>query len=289
MFAAIGLWRRGRFVLAVIGSVAAAGAAGLVLYAFEAAPNELVVRTTKLALPHWPRTPRPLRVAAISDIHAGSPFVDEARLREIVRRTNARSPDIVVLLGDYVVYRTPGVRSLPPEKIAGVLKGLRTRAGVYAVLGNHDAWYGAARVRRALRSVGFTVLENRAADFSWAGRHVWVAGIADALTRHPDPARALARVPAGEPVLAITHNPNAFRRVPARVALTIAGHTHGGQVRLPLAGCVYASADRRFCRGHVVEGGRHLFVTTGIGTSILPARLGVPPEIRILELRAAGR
>jgi len=101
-----------------------------------------------------------------------------------------------------------------------------------------------------------------------------------------DVARALAAVTDSSPVIAITHNPDVFPQIQPRVALTLAGHTHGGQVRLPLIGAPIVPSDygQRFAAGHIVEGGRHLFVSTGLGTSDLPVRLGVPPTIFLLTI-----
>ena len=150
---------------------------------------------------------------------------------------------------------------------------------------DHDAPHG-ERVRGALTAAGIRVLENEAVRVGRDGQELWVVGLADLWTRRPDPAGALRAVPDGAPVVVLTHSPDVFPTIPARVALTLAGHTHGGQVVLPLIGPPIVPSDygRRYAAGHVVEGGRHLFVTTGIGTSIVPIRLGVPPEIAVLTL-----
>jgi predicted MPP superfamily phosphohydrolase len=157
------------------------------------------------------------------------------------------------------------------------------------VLGNHDGWYDAPRVRRALEGRGIRVLENESARLVWRGAPVWIAGLADLWTGQPDLAAALREVPGDAPVLLMTHSPDVFPGVPRRVALTLAGHTHGGQVRLPLLGRPVVPSDygQRYAAGEVVEGGRHLFVTTGLGTSIIPVRFGVPPQIAVLTLNAA--
>ena len=116
---------------------------------------------------------------------------------------------------------------------------------------------------------------------------LWAAGVSDWWTGHHDIKAALARVPDdGTPVLLLTHNPDIFPTVPSRVTLTLAGHTHGGQVRVPLFGPPIVPSDfgQRFVAGHIVEGGRHLYVATGVGTSILPVRFLVPPAVTILTL-----
>jgi predicted MPP superfamily phosphohydrolase len=118
---------------------------------------------------------------------------------------------------------------------------------------------------------------------AWA---FWLAGVGDLWTGTPDIEGTLRQVDTDYPVILFTHNPDIFPNVPARVSLTVAGHTHGGQVNLPLLGRPVVPSDfgQRYAYGHVVEGGRHLFVGGGVGTSIIPARFRVPPEIVILTL-----
>ena len=264
---------------------------GLVVLALDAVcvePARLVVREAEVRLPGWPAALAGLRVAVLSDLHAGAPHLGAQKRAEIVRRTNAARPDLVVLLGDYVVGREAGARFVEPEIIARELGELRAPLGVVAVLGNHDWWYNGGRVRRALEGAGLRVLENDAVGLNAKGRgpRLWVAGLGDLWSRSADPVAALRSVPSGEPVLLLTHNPDVFPEVPARVTLTLAGHTHGGQVRLPGWGTpiVPSRYGRRYAAGLVVEEGKRLFVTPGLGTSILPVRFGVPPEISLLTL-----
>jgi predicted MPP superfamily phosphohydrolase len=162
---------------------------------------------------------------------------------------------------------------------------------VFAVLGNHDRLFDAPRVRAALEAAGIRVLEDTASLVSTPSGPVWIAGLTDYWTGPHDVGRTLAAVSDSvTPVLLLTHNPDIFPRIPSRVMLTLAGHTHGGQVRLPLIGSpiVPSAYGQRYVRGLVVEGDRRLFVSTGIGTSDLPVRFGVPPTIFVLTLRAAA-
>ena len=251
-------------------------------------PARLLVRDARVRLPGWPVALAGLRVAVLSDLHAGAPHLGARKRREIVERTNASRPDLVVLLGDYVVGGEAGARFVEPEVLARELGGLRAPLGVFAVLGNHDWWYDGPRVRRALEAAGLHVLENEAIALAREdrGARFWVAGLGDLWTRPSDPAAALRSVPPGEPVLLLAHNPDVFPTVPVRVTLTLAGHTHGGQVKLPALGTpiVPSRYGRRYAAGLVVEDGKRLFVTPGLGTSILPVRFGVPPEISLLTL-----
>jgi predicted MPP superfamily phosphohydrolase len=253
------------------------------LWAFGIEPGMLVVRHPRMELPGWKSE---LRIAVLSDLHVGSPHVGLDKVRTIVEKTNAENPALVVLLGDFVIggpNRRGGVRGggfVEPELTAAELKKLRAPLGVYAVLGNHDWWYDGERVGKALRDAGITVLENRAVH---VGR-IWLGGIADFWTREPDVGGTLAQMTGDDPIVLITHNPDIFPEVPARVSLLLAAHTHGGQVNLPIVGRVVTTSRLGYVAGEYVERGRHLFVTTGIGTSILPVRFGVPPEIVILTV-----
>jgi hypothetical protein len=228
-----------------------------------------------------------VRVAILTDLHVGSPFNGLARLHEVVERTNAAGPDLICILGDLVIQGVIGGHFVAPEAIATELSRLRAPAGVVAVLGNHDGWFDHDRVRNALVRNGIRVLEDTAARLDTSAGPLWIAGISDLWTGRHDIAAALAAVEDDDvPIVLLTHNPDVFPQVPGRVALTLAGHTHGGQVRLPLVGrpIVPSRFGQRFAAGHVAEDGRQLFVATGVGTSILPVRFRVPPAVTILTL-----
>jgi uncharacterized protein len=263
-------------------------AAALLLWAFGIEPGLLAVSKEELAVPRWPERLSGFRVAVLTDLHVGAPHIDLAALDEVVRRTNAVEPDLVVILGDLVIDGVTGGTFVPPESIAAGLGRLSARRGVYAVLGNHDWWLDGPRVERALEGQGIVVLEDEATHLP-GEPGLWIAGISDAMTRAADVKKALAPITGDDPVLALTHNPDVFPDVPDRVSLTLAGHTHGGQVHVPLLGrpIVPSKFGQRFAAGHIVEGGRHLFVGVGVGTSILPVRLLVWPRIDVLTLKAA--
>jgi predicted MPP superfamily phosphohydrolase len=256
-------------------------------WGFVVEPCRLVVRRAAVPVHGFSR---PLRIVALADVHTGSPWNWTSNLRRVVARANAEGPDLVVLLGDYVIHGVLGGRFVPPEEIAPILGGLRARLGVVAVLGNHDGWLDAPRVERALESAGIPVLSNEARPLGDGEERFWVAGLADAWTSGASVTAALRDVPPEGPVLLLTHNPDVFPGVPDRVGLTLAGHTHGGQVSLPFFGppIVPSRFGQRYAAGLVEEDGRLLFVTTGIGTSIVPVRIGVPPEIAVLDTRPSG-
>jgi predicted MPP superfamily phosphohydrolase len=278
---------------------AAAGAvaprAGLAAYAGVVEPRRLVVRRRELALPGWPAELDGLRVALVSDLHSGAPYVKRARVRELAGRVRAEAPDLALLLGDFVDPEVVGGTEVDPRDVATPLADLGARLGTFAVLGNHDWRHGGERVRAALTGAGIAVLENDALPVAGAAAPLWLAGVADEITRRGDVPAALAPVPAGAAVLLLSHDPDVFPRVPLGVALTVAGHTHGGQINIPLLRrkAIPSRYGDRYHAGHIVEDGRHLYVTAGVGTSTLPLRLLRPPEAVILtltdEVRAATR
>lgn len=260
-------------------------AAILIAWAFWWEPRRLVVRDEGVALPCWRAAP--LRVAVVSDLHVGSPGKNVVQLDRVVQTINAGHPDLILLLGDFVIQDVIGGKFVSPEEIADHLRPLHAPRGVFAVLGNHDWWLGAPRVASALESAGVHVIDDRAVRMN----EFWLAGVSDLWEGPHDLARALAPIQDDAPVVLITHNPDLFPQVPNRVCLTLAGHTHGGQVALPLIGrpIVPSRYKQRYAIGHVHERGTDLFVTSGVGTSIVPVRFRVPPEVVFLTISGAPR
>jgi predicted MPP superfamily phosphohydrolase len=248
-------------------------------------PRLLVVHEVAVATWKWPAGHPPLRIVALADLHIGAPFIDAAKVETIVARVNALEPDVVVLLGDYVAHGVVGFRRTDFAEAVPALRQLRARDGIFAVLGNHDWWEAGPHIAALLRQAGVTVLENDAARIAGPAVY-WIAGIADDSTRRPDPLGTVASIPPGDPVIAIAHDPAVFADMPDRVAVTLAGHTHGGQVHLPFVGALLTAsrAPRAWAYGHIVDAGRDLVVTGGIGTSILPIRFNMPPEILLVTL-----
>jgi predicted MPP superfamily phosphohydrolase len=259
----------------------------LALWAFWWEPSSLRVVHRTITIAPWHAEHSGLRVAVLSDFHVGSPFLKLNALQKIVTTTNAQNPDLVLLLGDFI-RGGRGESVIPPEPIADALASLRAPAGVISVLGNHDWWYNGPRVRHALESRGIRVLDNEAIRVHYHGQTFWLCGLQDLWTRGDGVAATLAKVTDSEPVLMMMHNPDVFPRVPDRVSLTIAGHTHGGQVNLPVIGrpVVPSEFGQRYAYGLIEENGKKLFVTSGLGTSIIPVRFRVTPEIVILQLQA---
>jgi predicted MPP superfamily phosphohydrolase len=273
--------------------------AGMVLpgsaaYAAAEAAHDLVITNYKFTPPGWPAGRR-LTITAIADIHAGGPNMGIARVAEVVDAGNALRSDLIVVLGDYFATHRFVTEHVPPPAWAAELARLRAPLGVYSILGNHDWWYDISGVRRAFSKVHLPLMENDAVHIGEPGRRFWLAGLGDQLAHFISPgvfrgeddlAGTLAKVTTDDPVILLAHEPDIFTEVPERVSLTISGHTHGGQVRLPLVPPVWAPSEygARFAYGHIVERGRHMIVSGGLGCSVVPLRLGVPPEILRIEL-----
>ncbi|HTK85311.1 MAG TPA: metallophosphoesterase [Patescibacteria group bacterium] len=227
------------------------------------------------------------QIALLADPHVIWPWMTPARLAEIVEAINQLAPDVVLLLGDYVGTHLIG-RQIEPAAGIAPFKKLSARYGVYAVIGNHDI-SGPGNWPAALKDTGIPVLENRAL-FIDHGRF-WIAGLEDKRWQQPDVGKALGDVKDDNPVILMMHSPDSFPEVPESVVLTVAGHTHGGQIRFPFLGAVPlvvpSAFGSRYAYGHIIEGGRHLVVSGGIGTSGIPVRFLMPPEIVMVTLTAA--
>jgi predicted MPP superfamily phosphohydrolase len=284
-----------RAFLASLGA-GAVSSIGLSSYALAEPRFRLVVRPYRLTPIGWPAEGKPLRIAAIADIHACDPWMPVKRIERIVAKTNALKPDLTVLLGDYMTGAFPS-SPVAASEWGRALGKLKAPLGVYGVLGNHDWWHDPDEVRRAFSDNEIPLMENDAVLVRRDdGPAFWLAGLGDQWARplgrgkfegEDDLAGTLAQVrDDGNPVVLLAHEPDIFPDVPARVNLTLSGHTHGGQVAVPYFGrpIVPSAYGRRLAYGHVVEDDRHLIVSGGLGCSTLPVRVGVPPEIVLIEV-----
>jgi uncharacterized protein len=278
---------RRRILLGGLGLVALASSAPSAYAGAEALG--LVVTRYRLNPPAWPRG-RKLTITVIADLHAGGPNMGLRRVEEIVTVGNLLKSDIIVLLGDYFATHRFITEVVPPAAWSRALALLQAPLGVWAILGNHDWWHDIAGTRKALDAVGIPVLENDARLMGELPHRFWLAGLGDQLAYRRGHGRfegiddlpgTLARIDSDDPVILLVHEPDIFTEVSDRVALTLAGHTHGGQIRLPVIWPEFVPSmyGARFAYGHVIEQGRHMVVSGGLGTSWVPARLGVPPEI----------
>lgn len=183
----------------------------LSLWVFVIEPSSLTVHKETLHIPNWSQEHQGMKVAVLSDLHIGSPFAALDKLKRVVDQTNAEKPDIVVILGDFVITSVIGGKFVEPEPIAEVLKGLSAPLGVFAILGNHDWWYNGQRVTAALSQIGIVVLNNEARRVEYNGKPFWIDGVADKSSRKPDIDGSLEKVPTDEGVIIITHSPDILR------------------------------------------------------------------------------
>ena len=227
----------------------------------------------------------PLRAAWLCDLHYG-PFIGVGSVTAWVDATLELQPDIVLLGGDLV----DAVGRDDPRPLIDQLARLRAPLGVWSVWGNHDhrrlrTRGGIAAFEGALAEAGITTLRNHGVQVR---DDLYLAGLDDWREGRPDLTATLAGRPAGVPCLLLSHNPDALPRVPEDVDLTLCGHTHGGQVRLPFVGPIVTSSryGRRFAAGWV-RGPALGYVSRGLGVSQLPVRVMCPPELTDLTLSPA--
>jgi len=257
-------------------------------WSYWSAIADPVVREAEVALADWPAGAPPVRALLMSDLHVAGPDMPPERLARIVEQANALRPDIILIAGDFVSDKRASTSSYSFAEAVAPLAGLRSRLGTVAVLGNHDHWRNAAEARAALTRIGVRLLDNDAA----AVGPLAIGGLDDAFTNHQDPGAmmsAMRALPGARIVL--SHSPDPFPALPGDASLMLAGHTHCGQIRLPLIGAIStmsAYGDRYAC-GLIRENGRMLIVSAGLGTSILPLRLGAVPDMWLVRLGPGPR
>ncbi|MGO9675041.1 MAG: metallophosphoesterase [Methylocella sp.] len=291
---------RRAFLQSAAGAVWAMAGFGSYAFAFEPGLR-LKVASYNVAPPNWP-VGLTLRAVVLADIHACEPWMPAARIRSIAELSNALEPDIIFLLGDFSGGHTIMTGPVMPEEWGEALSVLRAPLGAYAVLGNHDWQHGplpnmpgddAVGVRNALIGAKIKVLENDAVRLTKQGRPFWVAGLGDQLAGPKgrrggvdDLPGTMALITDSAPVLMLAHEPFIFRRMPDRVALTLSGHTHGGQVNLPIAETRLMRAFGDLVYGHIVQKNRNLIISGGLGTSHAPVRFMRPPELVVVTIGA---
>jgi predicted MPP superfamily phosphohydrolase len=273
------------------------------VWAFVIEPGSLNVTHYDLKVKNWSPKLNGFKIVAVSDIHGGANFIDEEKLRKIVELANEQDADLIVLLGDYVSQQNLDFRKLhmPMATIADNLKGLRAKHGVYAIIGNHDGWYDRKIVRYELERVGLPVLENEAVSIEKNGERLRIVGLPDFMSgsvpeNNIPTAREGLKLLGNEEgkIIVLTHNPDDIAYVTEKASLSselvlfLAGHTHGGQCRFPIIGApvVPSAHKQKYAAGHVRDKNVDMFITTGIGTSLIPVRFMVPPEISVLNISA---
>jgi predicted MPP superfamily phosphohydrolase len=263
-------------------------------YSLLLEPSELQITHRTIPIHDLPRSLHGLRIAQVSDIHHG-PWFSMDRVRDVVRRTNAQKPDLIILTGDYV-YESP--RYIAP--VIDALAALQAEIGTVGILGNHDWWDGGRPMKAAFSRHGLPLIDNTRVILTpdrkllpTASEGLCIAGVGDLWEDVPDYHAALGNLPPAMPRLLLAHNPDAaedprFLAINQRVDLMISGHTHGGQVWIPGFGTPILPSrfGQKYASGLVQGPACPVFISRGIGLSGLPIRFGVPPEIVILELLA---
>lgn len=300
--------------------IAALSTMSTAAYAVGIEPFRLRVQHHYLTPPNWPKDLH-LTAALIADPHICDPWMGLDRVRFIVERTNELKPDIILMLGDYVADHKMQYGPIPPQAWADQFGNLSAPLGTHAILGNHDWWddkeaqlsgSGPTKYGQALLNAGIPLYQNRAARIEKDGHPFWVAGLEDQMALGPNLKRkrktmqglddlsgTLAQITDDAPVLLMAHEPDIFDDVPSRVSLTVSGHTHGGQINCFGYRPGYpARHGKKYPYGHYVEYSgsklvrhlglsaepRHLVVSGGLGCSLLPVRIGVPPEVTLVHL-----
>jgi uncharacterized protein len=248
------------------------------------AATPFTVNEERIWLDALPKVFSGLNIVQISDIHHGLFFSQES-LIEVVQQANCLKPDILALTGDFVTYSRANI-----APAAEILGQLRARYGVLAVLGNHDFRVDAEAVTSALQRNHIEVLRNRHIGLRFCGESIYLAGVDD-YGYGADLRSALRGVPRDAVTVLLAHNPRIITRA-ARfgVSLVLSGHTHGGQVNLPLLGTVYGRSPERlrYKIGWDRLENTQIYVSRGIGTIVLPWRFRCPAEITRLELLPGG-
>lgn len=256
-------------------------------------PYRLTTEHARIELPQWSAEAKPLRVVLLADLH---PFPwDGAWMDRVVKEAVAQQPDLILLLGDFR-NAVDHDKTMPPQELADRLAPLSKAAPVFFVTGNHEWGTWCADMVRAMQKKGFFSLENKTIRFSLSdGRQLDLRGepcFGSRIRRHFAPPKEID--PADPPLLAVVHDPLDFLRCNTKADAVVAGHTHGGQVCLPdgypLGSLGYMWTPDMLRAGlKTTKSGDPLYISRGIGMSVLPFRLNCPPEISVIELAGKGQ
>lgn len=252
----------------------------------------LKVTSYRLASARWPADLLPIKIAFLSDLHVGCMSVPLEKVDAIVAQVNALQPDLILLGGDFVVggRAKTDPRYIKPSAIAEKLKKLKAPLGVISVLGNHDWRHDGEEIRTALQENSITVLENDFVHIPYGKKGFYVAGLADYMTRQPAYKDTIDAMPSDYPIVVLSHDPYTFKDMPSGVLVQLSGHTHGGQVSLPLVGPITnptPGAPLKWLYGLIEDGNKHMIVTSGVGTSVLPIK-NTPCEVVLLTIETGA-
>ncbi|GEM_PF-5549951 len=275
-----------KILLGLLGVFVLLFLAGVGFYFYAASRFDLVMRKSELPLPEGYEKLDGIKIVLISDLHMTDAFDDLQHFREIVKKINQEEPDIILFAGDFIA--TDNVeRPLSPSRIITRMHMLHAKYGIYAVTGNHD-WYSEAgeTVSRELRQVGIHLLDNDCATIPGICN---IVGVQDQEGPQGVQAeRAMQKIAPALPTIALVHRPEYWEAFPGDVKIFFAGHTHGGQLRLPIVRDILLKhTDEEKYPDHdcVLPDYRQLHITYGIGTSWIRVRINCPPEVRLFVCR----
>lgn len=268
---------------------AAAGVGVLAVDGILLQPNRPRIVRQEIALRRWPERLNGFTIALLSDFHY-DPFFSAHPIHAAIPMVNGVKPDLIVLTGDFVsvpVLQAAAKGAQAAEPCADLLRRMQAPMGLWACLGNHDAFSDPVRIIGALRNAGIQVLLNQAVPLEKDGARFWLAGVNDVMAGIADVQGALRDVPASEATVMLVHEPDFadhVKRFP--VDLQLSGHSHGGQVRIPgLLPLYLPEMARKYDMGLYQLGQLTLYTNPGLGTVRLPVRLNCPPEITVLRLQ----
>ncbi len=270
---------------------AAAGAVAVAGDGIFLEPNRPRVVRQDFLLPHWPERLNGFTVALLSDFHY-DPYFSVHPLHAAIPLVNNLHPDLIVLTGDFVSVPLAGDEkkaASAAEPCARLLRQMTAPHGLWAVMGNHDQDTSPEHVTRALQAENIHVLANQSQAIELDSARFWLAGLNDVFSRTADVSKTLSRVPPGEAVILLVHEPDFADEVSRfPVDLQLSGHSHGGQIRIPLLPPLYLPAlAKKYVLGTYKVGPLALYTNAGLGTVTVPVRLNCPPEITLLTLRSA--
>lgn len=266
-----------RLGLAIL--VAALGFAALLALGYSNARADPIVREAYVGVRGWPEGEAPMKVLALSDVHVAGPDMPPERVRRIAQSLNSLSPDLILVAGDLISEKRTATRHYTEEEVAAPFADFEARYGVVVAPGNHDHWVDLVAMTKALEARGIAVLRNEAI------RHgpLRIGVVDDDFTGHDDVPATFAALDAlgAGPSVVVSHTPDILPQLPRPVSAVFAGHTHCGQISLPVIGPVSTMSryGDRFACGMIRDSGQVLFVSAGLGTSLLPLRYGAPPDV----------
>ena len=274
-------------------AAAATGTLAVVGDALLLAPNRPRIIRQEFFLPRWPERLNGFTVAMLSDFHY-DPYFSIHPLHAAIAMVNRLHPDLIALTGDFVSVPLVGDETkaaFAAEPCARLLRQMTAPHGLWAVMGNHDDATDAEHVTHALQAENIRVLANQSEPIEQDGSRFWLAGVNDVISGTADLSKTMHRVPAGEPVILLAHEPDfADEASQYPIDLQLSGHSHGGQIRIPFLPPLYLpELAKKYVWGTYHVGPLTLHTSAGLGTIGIPMRLNCPPEVTVLTLRRSAK